>query len=124
MEKQKTFGNKWYDLYDDWMLIEASFATQYGIRLRNENDMTWGEFCTLLSGVSADTPLGNVVQIRSEEDSEKIKNFNPQQRKIRDEWLSKVLNEQHEENEMTTKEDAIKANENIMQLMAKAFGNK
>ena len=44
----------WYDLLEDYDLIEASFAKQYGIRLRNEQDMTWSEFATLLSGLMPD----------------------------------------------------------------------
>lgn len=41
---------------------------------------------TLLSGISSDSVLGSVVGIRSETDAEKIKNFTPQQRKIRNDW--------------------------------------
>ena len=68
--KSKNFGNDWYDLIDDWALVEASFASQYHIRLRSENDMTWGEFCTLLSGIMSETPLGQIVAIRSEDDGQ------------------------------------------------------
>ena len=43
----------WYDLFDDWSLIESSFAQQYGIRLRKDlNKMEWGEFVSLLSGLN------------------------------------------------------------------------
>ena len=45
---KKVKNNQWYDLFEDWELIEASFTAQYGIRLRNETNMTWDEFCTLL----------------------------------------------------------------------------
>lgn len=62
---------------------------QYGIRLRNENAMTWSEFCSLLAGIMPDTPLGNIVQIRSENDAEKLKHFTPHQRKIRYEWINR-----------------------------------
>lgn len=79
----------WYDLIDDYELIEASFAQQYGIRLRKEEDMPWGEFITLLGGLNGETPLGHIVSIRSERDSEKIKKFSPQERKIRNEWRTK-----------------------------------
>lgn len=48
--------------------------------------MSWGEFMTLLSGINSDSALGQVVSIRSETDAEKIKNFSPQQRKIRNDW--------------------------------------
>ncbi len=48
--------------------------------------MSWDEFCTLLSGLKSDTPLGNIVSIRSETDKNILKNFTPQQRKIRNDW--------------------------------------
>ena len=79
----------WYDLIEDYELIEASFAQQYGIRLRKEEDMPWGEFTTLLGGLNGETPLGHIVSIRSERDSEKIKKFSPQERKIRNEWRTR-----------------------------------
>ena len=70
-------------------MIEASFAQQYGIRLRNENDMSWDEFATLLSGLNGETPLGHIVSIRSENDKERLKHFTPEERKIRSEWRAK-----------------------------------
>ena len=56
----------YYDIYDDWKLIESSFLSQYGIRLRTEDDMSWPEFCSLLSSIMPETPLGRVVSIRAE----------------------------------------------------------
>ena len=80
----------WYDLFDDWYLIESSFAQQYGIRLRRDlKNMEWGEFSSLLAGINGETPLGNIVRIRSEKDPEKIKKFTPAEKKIRSEWLNK-----------------------------------
>ena len=76
-------------MLDDYPLIEASFAQQYGIRLRNENNMSADEFLTLLGGLNSDTPLGNVVMIRSEKDPKKIKSFSNDQKRIRNEWLYK-----------------------------------
>ena len=49
--------------------------------------MSWGEFCSLLSGLMQDTPLGQIVGIRSEKDPKKIKNFTKEQRKIRNDWI-------------------------------------
>ena len=49
--------------------------------------MSWDEFCTLLSGLCEDTPLGKVVAIRSEKDIKVIENFNAEQRRIRDSYL-------------------------------------
>lgn len=81
--------SSYYNLFEDWELIEASFAQQYGIRLRRENNMSWDEFTTLLAGLNGETPLGRVVQIRSETDRERIKRFSPAEQKIRNDWLFK-----------------------------------
>ena len=48
----------WYDLEEDWQLIEASIAKQYKIRIRKEIDnMGYAELCNLISGLMPDTPL-------------------------------------------------------------------
>lgn len=80
----------YYDIFEDWALIESSFAQQYGIRLRQES-MQWDEFCTLLSGLKADTPLGGIVSIRSEKDKEILKHFTPEQKKIRNDWQKRKM---------------------------------
>lgn len=83
-----------YDLIDDFDLIESSFAQQYGIRLRMEIDtMKWGEFSSLLSGLNGDTPLGNIVRIRSEKNPKVIKNFTENEKRIRSKWLNKNAKE-------------------------------
>lgn len=51
--------------------------------------MSWDEFVTLLSGLNGETPLGHIVSIRSEKDKERLKNFTPEERKIRNEWASR-----------------------------------
>jgi len=76
----------WYDLREDWSLIEASLAKQYGIRIRQEVGMPWTEFSTLVGGLMPDTPLGTVVGIRAEKDQETIKAFSPDQRRIHRDW--------------------------------------
>lgn len=81
----------WFDLYEDWDLIESSFATQYGIRLRAEDEMSWGEFIALLGGLMAKTPLGQIISIRSENDKEVLKNFTPSQREIRNKWRNRYV---------------------------------
>jgi len=87
--KTKSNSPNYYDLFDDWELIEASFAQQYHIRLRDEDKMSWDEFTTLLAGLGPETPLGSVVHIRAEKDSKKIKHFTPEQRRIRSEWFNR-----------------------------------
>lgn len=90
----------YYDLYEDYGLIEASFSQQYGIRLRQEEDMSWNEFCTLLSGLLPDTPLGRIVSIRAEKDPKVLKNFSPDQKKIRSDWQRRKLQRMKENPEV------------------------
>ena len=81
--------DNYYDLFEDYPLIEASFLEQYGIRLRTTDDMSWDEFCTYLSGLNEKTPLGKIVAIRSEKDPKIIKEMNADQQRIRREWINK-----------------------------------
>lgn len=75
-------------MIDDFDLIVSSFASEYGIRIYSKDfkKMTWDEFCSLLAGLSAESPLGRIVQIRSETDRKVIGRFNAHQRKIHSEW--------------------------------------
>lgn len=77
---------EWYDLREDWALIEASIASQYGIRLRQASDMPWSEFTNLVTGLLPETPLGAIVRIRSEDDPDMLKKFNSDQLAIRSKW--------------------------------------
>ena len=98
-----------YDLIDDFDLIESSFAQQYGIRLR------WGEFSSLLSGLNGDTPLGNIVRIRSEKDPKVIKNFTESEKKIRSKWLNKNAKQISREDY----QQAMESIKNMFKSMAK-----
>lgn len=112
---KKVKNNQWYDLFEDWELIEASFTAQYGIRLRTETDMTWDEFCTLLSGIMPKTPLGQIVSIRSEEDENMLKNFTEEQHKIRNEWRSRQVEQMTDEE----KEEQIKEIQEILKKVVR-----
>ncbi|WP_375103769.1 Gp15 family bacteriophage protein [Paenibacillus sp. RS8] len=83
----------WYDLREDWALIEASLAKQYGIRIRQQGDMHWSEFCTLVAGLMPDTPLGSIVTIRSEKDPKVRRGFSKEQRRIYNEWRKRKAEE-------------------------------
>lgn len=48
--------------------------------------MKWDEFRDLLVGIGPDTPLGRIVAIRAEDDKDVLKNYNPAQMRIRNEW--------------------------------------
>lgn len=59
--------------------------------------MTWDEFCDLLSGLGADTPLGRIVSIRAEENKDILKHFTSEQLRIRREWRERQVKEVGEE---------------------------
>lgn len=83
--------NTWYDLFDDWDLIESSFAMQYPSKDLYDDNMDYREFITLLNGLTEDTPLGKIISIRCESNEEIIKSFSESQKKIHDEWKKKQL---------------------------------
>ncbi len=64
---------------------------QYGVRMYSKEfrEMTWDEFSSLLVGLNADTPLGNLIQIRSEDDPKVLEHFTSAQHKIRNDWRSR-----------------------------------
>ena len=97
-------GPIWYDFYEDWDLIEASIAQQYGIRIRNEiNTITWSEVKMLVSGLLSDTPLGSIIQIRSENDKERLKHFTPEMKKIRNDWRDRMAKDKLNDEETLNK---------------------
>ena len=51
--------------------------------------MTCDEFYSLLAGMDPDTPLGKLVQIRSENDPKVLEHYTPAQHKIRNDWRAK-----------------------------------
>lgn len=111
MKQQR--DENFYDLFDDWELIESSFAQQYNIRLRNETKMQWSEFCSLLQGLNTDTPFGHVVNVRSTTDEEMLKNMSASDKKIRSDWqykqCKKPINKDDYIKSMKALEEAMKA---------------
>ncbi len=61
---------------------------QYGLRIKSDEfeDMDWQEFTDLLAGLNDQTPLVKVARIRTETDPEALKDFTPEQRRMRSEW--------------------------------------
>lgn len=51
----------------------------------------------MLSGLNSDTPLGNIVSIRAETDSEVIKSFSKEQKRIRNEYQRKLAKEKSQD---------------------------
>lgn len=117
--KRQPSREEWYDIYDDWELIESSLATQYSIRIRHHTDMPWTEFCTLVGGLMADTPLGQIVSIRAEKDSKVIKRFTPDQKRIHRDWQNHLA-----KNKLNNPEQLNKEMDQLTQLLANMFGSK
>lgn len=68
------------------MLIEQSIAKQYGVLPSAQGELPYTDWVKLVSGLMHDTPLGQVVSIRSEDDPDTLRSFTPGQRAIRQEW--------------------------------------
>ncbi|MEK5414498.1 Gp15 family bacteriophage protein [Paenibacillus sp. FSL L8-0708] len=94
----------WYDLREDWALIEASLAKQYGIRIRQHGNMPFSEFCTLVTGLMPDTPLGSIVTIRSEKDPKVRRGFSKEQRRIYNEWRNRKAEDKLADPDMLNQE--------------------
>lgn len=90
---------------------------QYPNKNLYDDSMDWQEFCTLLSGIMPETPLGQIVRIRSEDNKDMLKLFTTEQKRIRSEWRSKlnpVKVMSDEEKEAEVKE--------LEKILAQAFG--
>lgn len=109
--------NNWYDLREDWALIEASIASQYGIRLRQASDMPWSEFINLVTGLLPETPLGAIVKIRSENDPNVLKQFSKDQLAIRSKWREKQAFQQLDDPEVLKK-----SMDNLSAMLKSMFG--
>lgn len=67
-------------------MIEQSLATQYGILPSQQPELSYSDWAKLVGGLMGETPLGAIVQIRSEKNKDVIKNYGPYQHRIRAEW--------------------------------------
>lgn len=61
----------------------------------------------MMSGLNADTPLGQIVSIRAEKDPEVIKSFTHEQKRIRSEYQKKLA-KQKSQNEINNALDDLK----------------
>lgn len=110
IQMKRKVGNKepYYDLDDDWDLVVASFQSEYGIRLSKElSGMSWREFSYFINGLSGDSPLGRIICIRAENDPEILKNFTPEQKKIRNDYRRQMA-KQKTESEVNDALESIK----------------
>ena len=108
--KNQSNSEAWYDFEEDWELIASSLKTQYGYSIRKEiENMSWAELSSDISGLMGDTPLGNIVQIRSEDDRERLKNFTQDQKNIRWKYRMKMAQNVDQEEFKRTIADLQKA---------------
>lgn len=77
--------------------------------------MKWDEFKALVSGLSAETPLGRIVSVRAENDKDIIKRFTKEQKRIRKEWREKSAQSMGKE----TFEQAMVEFEKMFEAMAR-----
>lgn len=99
------------------MLIEQSIAKQYGVLPSEQGNLKYADWAKLVSGLMEDTPLGQMVQLRTEKDRDVLKRLTPEQRKLRADW---ALFKQQKYKDTAHKTD-ITALENMMKSL---FGRK
>ena len=67
------------------------------LRRSDEYKAQFDEFLNLASCLMPETPLGQIVAIRSEKDGEVIRNFNDAQRKIYNDWANREVDKSEQE---------------------------
>lgn len=118
--KQRETKNKYDDFYDlefDAVLIEQSIAKQYHILPSEQEDLSYSDWSKLVSGLMNDTPLGRVIEIRSEDDVEIIKDMNSDQLAIRRKWQDFCSSQI-----VYTEDEMQKQAEMFEKMMASMFG--
>ena len=106
--KKSKFEESWYDLEYDRELIIQSIAKQYHILPSEQEELHYSDWFELLSGIMHDTPLGQIVRIRSEDNKDMIKNFTPYEKRIHTEWTA--FRDSQTAEKFTVKEKADVAN--------------
>ena len=70
------------------MLIEQSIAKQYGVLPSRQGELKYSDWAKMVSGLMDDTPLGRVVQLRTEQDKAVLKRLTKEERQMRAEWAA------------------------------------
>lgn len=109
----------WYDLEYDHTLIVQSVAKQYGLLPSAQDEMSYSEWLLLVSGLMEDTPLGQVVLIRKENNKDRLKHFTQHEHHIRNEWRN-FRAKQKLSSGIIQKPEDIAAN--FEKMFAKMFG--
>lgn len=91
---------------------------QYPGKNLYDESMDWVQFSALLAGIMPETPLGQIVSIRSEEDPRTLKNFTDEQHQVRNSWREKKRQEQLSSLDSADMEKQIA---DLQNMMAHAF---
>lgn len=105
----------WYDPEYDRELVAQSIAKQYHILPSEQGELSYSDWASLVSGIMEDTPLGQIVLIRKEDDRERMKNFSPYERRIYNEWRDFIAKKKRRDVKNTMK--AIKGFEDMFRNM-------
>lgn len=102
-----------YDVQFDQKLISQSLTAQYGILPYTQENLPYRDWCSLVEGLSSDSPLGKVIAIRAETNHQQINQMTAAQKQIRQEWsrfLSKTTagSEQDKKKQMEQLQQALK----------------
>lgn len=76
-----------YDLEYDRVLIEQSIAKQYGVLPSEQGDLIYSDWAKMVAGLMDDTPLGKIIRIRNETDPDVLRNYTPEMRQMRNDWI-------------------------------------
>lgn len=92
---------------------------QYGLRVQSDEfaTMSWDEFRDLVGGLNESTPLVRVVQVRTEDDPRRLKEFTPEQRRMRSEWQRRRALQR-------PRADVEQFNAGIQEAFARMFGKR
>lgn len=82
-----------------------------------QGDLSYNDWAKLVSGLMNDTPLGKIIEIRSEDDADIIKNMNSEQLAIRNEWQEFRMSQT-----VYSKEEMRMQSEMLEKMMAELFG--
>lgn len=91
---------------------------QYPTKNLYDDEMDWKEFSTLLAGLSQDTPLGQIVSIRAQEQPDALKNYTKEQHQIRNEWRETMRKKMQEE---MSEEEKIEQITHLQMILQSAF---
>ena len=108
----------WYDLEYDKELIAQSIAKQYGILPSDQEELHYSDWLLLVGALMEDTPLGQTVLIRKENDRDRLKRFSAYENRIRNEWRNFRAGQITEKTGQSPEQQAV----SFEKMFAKMFG--